>query len=179
MKKTLAIATLLLANCVLFAQEKLEQTGKVSLGLQGFELSYEHPFAKTFIWESSLGAGVGMNATNNGIEYNFNIPNVAPFITTGAKWMYNFDKRVAKEKDTKNNAANYLGLQTKFSFGNDGSINFQNQALLTDIHWGLQRNLGSKFTINTNIGLGYMHDFENTAGSISPILRLKFGYRIF
>lgn len=101
MKKTLAIATLLLANCVLFAQEKLEQTGKVSLGLQGFELSYEHPFAKTFIWESSLGAGVGMNATNNGIEYNFNIPNVAPFITTGAKWMYNFDKRVAKEKDIK------------------------------------------------------------------------------
>src|SRR5690606_25439954 len=125
MKKTLAIATLLLANCVLFAQEKLEQTGKVSLGLQGFELSYEHPFAKTFILDCSLGAGVGMKSSNNCIEYNFNIPNVASFNTTRAKWMYNFDKRLSKKKDAKNNAPNYLGLQTKFSVVNEGSVDFQ------------------------------------------------------
>ena len=179
MKKTFALITLLLTSSAVISQEKLEQTGKVSLGIQGLEANYELPIAKQLIWENSLGLGVGMNATSNKAEFNLNIPNVAPFVSSGLKWMYNFEKRVQKEKNTTNNAANYFGLQTKFSFGNNNSSVFQNQALLTDVHWGLQRNLGSKFTINTNIGLGYLQDFEFNGGSITPILRLKFGYRLF
>lgn len=56
---------------------------------------------------------------------------------------------------------------------------FQNQALLTDIHWGLQRSLGEKFILNTNIGIGYVQDFETNYGNIAPVLRFKVGYRLF
>lgn len=179
MKKTFALITLLLTSSAVISQEKLEQTGKVSLGIQGLEANYELPIAKQLIWENSLGLGVGMNATSNKAEFNLNIPNVAPFVSSGLKWMYNYEKRLAKKKNTINNAANYLGLQTKYSFGNNNSVEFQNQALLTDIHWGLQRTLSSKFTINTNIGLGYLQDFEFDQGTIAPVLRIKFGYRLF
>lgn len=178
-KKTCALATLLLTSLPILSQEKLEQTGKVSLGMQGIEISYEQPIANTFIWESALGLGVGMNAINNESQFSLNIPNASPFLATGIKWMYNYEKRLAKKKNTINNAANYLGLQTKYSFGNNNSVEFQNQALLTDIHWGLQRTLSSKFTINTNIGLGYLQDFEFDQGTIAPVLRIKFGYRLF
>lgn len=179
MKKITLFVLAIAGYTTAYSQDDLERTFKLSLGLQGIEANYELPVAKQLIWENSLGIGVGMNAYDDTSEFNLNIPNVAPFVSTGLKWMYNYDKRVANSKDTKHNSANYLGLQTKFSFGNNNSSTFQNQALLTDIHWGLQRNLGSKFTFNSNIGLGYLQDFEFNEASIAPILRVKFGYRLF
>lgn len=179
MKKLLFTVLTIANSSFIFAQNALEKTAKISIGIQGIEANYELPITKEIIWENSLGMGVGMNAYNNGSEFNLNIPNASPFVSSGLKWMYNYEKRVANSKDTQHNSANYLGLQTKFSFGNNNSNVSQNQALLTDIHWGLQRNLGSKFTINTNIGLGYLQDFEFNDGAIAPILRVKFAYRIF
>lgn len=179
MKKITLFVLAISGYTTAYSQNELEKTFKLSLGLQGIEANYELPIAKEIIWENSLGLGVGMNAYNNSSEFNLNIPHSAAFLSSGLKWMYNYEKRVANSKDTQHNSANYLGLQTKFTFGNNNSSTYQNQALLTDIHWGLQRNLGSKFTINTNIGLGYLQDFEFNDGAIAPILRVKFAYRIF
>lgn len=177
MKKCL-LAALLVANASVFAQSTLEKVGKVSLGLQGAEFSYELPLGKSLLLESAAGLGVGMEVDHNKSTYSFYLLDPVPFVSTELKWMYNREKREAKEKNNANNAGNYLGLQTKYSFGHPNSLAL-NKALLTDIHWGLQRSLGTKFTLNTNIGLGYMYDFDTTYGDVAPVLRLKFGYRLF
>lgn len=177
MKKCL-LAALLVANASVFAQSTLEKVGKVSLGLQGAEFSYELPLGKSLLLESAAGLGVGMEVDHNKSTYSFYLLDPVPFVSTELKWMYNREKRGAKEKNNANNAGNYVGLQTKYSFGHPNSLAL-NKALLTDIHWGLQRSLGTKFTLNTNIGLGYMYDFDTTYGDVAPVLRLKFGYRLF
>lgn len=178
MKKHLLALMMLLNAAGLFAQNPLEKVVKVNLGLQGIDFSYELPIAKDIIWESAIGAGVSMNVYDNKTEYTFIFLKPTPSIATGVKWMYNRDKRVAKEKETLNNTGNYLGIQTKYTLGNYNRLDVNN-VLLTDIHWGLQRNLSSKFILNANIGLGYMHDLDTYDGGLAPVLRVKFGYRLF
>ncbi|SFN55071.1 hypothetical protein SAMN05421741_10721 [Paenimyroides ummariense] len=178
MKKCLLAALLVANTTACFAQSTLENIGKVSLGLQGAEFSYELPLSKSLLLESAAGLGVGMEVDHNKSTYSFYLLDPVPFVSTELKWIYNREKREAKEKNNANNAGNYVGLQTKYSFGHPNSLAL-NKALLTDIHWGLQRSLGTKFTLNTNIGLGYMYDFDTTYGDVAPVLRLKFGYRLF
>lgn len=173
------LSAFLVANAsACFAQSTLEKVGKVSLGLQGAEFSYELPLSKSLLLESAAGLGVGMEVDHDKITYSFYLLDPVPFVSTELKWIYNREKREAKEKNNFNNAGNYVGLQTKYSFGHPNSL-VLNKALLTDIHWGLQRSLGTKFTLNTNIGLGYMYDFDTTYGDVAPVLRVKFGYRLF
>lgn len=178
MKKYLLAAFLVANTTACFAQSTLEKVGKVSLGLQGAEFSYELPLGKSLLLESAAGLGVGMEVDNDNSRYTFYVLDPVPFVSTELKWIYNREKREAKEKNNANNAGNYAGLQTKYSFGKNNSLAL-NKVLLTDIHWGLQRSLGTKFTLNTNVGLGYMYDFDTTYGSVAPVLRVKFGYRLF
>ena len=178
MKKYLLSALLVANTATCFAQSTLEKVGKVSLGLQGAEFSYELPLGKSLLLESAAGLGVGMDVNRNKSTYSFYLLDPVPFVSTQLKWMYNRKKREAKEKNNANNAGNYVGLQTKYSFGHPNSLAL-NKALLTDIHWGLQLSLGKKFTFNTNVGLGYMYDFDTTYGDVAPVLRVKFGYRLF
>ena|SRR5690554_2889493 len=160
------------------AQTSLEQTGKINAGLQGVDFSYELPMSNQFIWESSAGLGIGMNVKSNKSTYNFYLFDPVVSVATGLKWMYNREKRESRDRNNSNNAGNYFGLQTKYSFGHSVALDM-NQALLTDIHWGIQRNIGQKFVLNTNIGLGYMNDFETNYGDIAPTLRVKIGYLLF
>lgn len=178
MKKYLLSALLVANTATCFAQSTLEKVGKVSLGLQGAEFSYELPLGKSLLLESAAGLGLGMEVYKDNSSYSFYLLDPVPFVSTELKWIYNRKKREAKEKNNANNAGNYVGLQTKYSFGHNNSLSL-NKVLLTDIHWGLQRSLGTKFTLNTNIGFGYMYDFDTTYGSIAPVLRVKFGYRLF
>ena len=92
--------------------------------------------------------------------------------------MYNRDKRESKGKGLNNNSGNYVGLQGKYSFGDRGFFDL-NRAILTEIHWGIQRNLGQKFTFNLHLGLGHIADLDLKQGSLTPTFGLRFGYRIF
>lgn len=52
-------------------------------------------------------------------------------------------------------------------------------ALLFNIHWGLQRWIGKRWTMNTHFGAGYAvdaTDLNNSGGTIYPALDLKFSY---
>jgi len=178
MKKCLLAALLVANTTACFAQSTLENIGKVSLGLQGAEFSYELPLGKSLLLESAAGLGVGMEVDHDKSTYSFYLLDPVPFVSTELKWIYNREKREAKEKNNANNAGHYVSLQTKYSFGKNNSLAL-NKVLLTDMHWGLQRSFGTKFTLNTNVGLGYMYDFDTTCGNVAPVLRVKFGYRLF
>src|SRR5688572_2626899 len=104
MRKYLLSAFLIANASACFAQSSLEKVGKVSLGLQGAEFSYELPLGKSLLLESAAGLGVGMDVNRTKSTYSFYLLDPVPFVSTQLKWMYNREKREAKEKNNANNA---------------------------------------------------------------------------
>lgn len=182
MKKTLLVILLSTLGFNAIAQEneneQLDNFGKIELGFHGLSFGYELPISNKFVWENAIGAGMGMNAENNSASYTLDIIKPVPFFKTKLKFVYNINKRNEKEKITLNNSGNYIALQSKYSFGKSANTAY-NSALLTEVHWGLQRSLGGNFIFNTHIGLGFVSDFDTNSFAFSPSFGLAFGYRIF
>lgn len=174
--------TNLLASFSLFnlnaQQSSYTSFGSGQIGPQGLELKYDIPFANNFILKASAGIGAGYYVDDGTLTYSFNFSNPVPFIKSQVNWMYNKDKRIEQGKSLQNNAGNYVGLQTKYSFGK-GSYTDLNSTLLTEIHWGIQRNLGQKIFFSTQIGIGYLYDFDLKDNAVSPTFGLSLGYFIF
>lgn len=159
-------------------EDPLRSFARVNLGLHGLEFTYELPISKSIVWENSLGLGMGSNAINNEATYTFALDVPVPHFTSELKYMYNREKRINKGRSTMNNSGNYLGLQSKYSFGNRNYFAL-NSTLLTEIHWGIQRPLGNRFIFDMHLGLGFIHDFNFSTSSISPTFGLRFGYIMF
>ncbi len=182
MKKLLLILLISTFGLNSYAQDSnfnnLEKFGKIELGFHGLSFAYELPISNKFVWENALGLGMGMKAEGNEATYNIDLVRPVPFVKSKLKFIYNINKRKEKGRDILNNAGNYVALQSKYSFGSSGA-NSLNSAILTEVHWGIQRNLGGKFLFNTHVGFGYLHDFDLESGVISPTIGISFGYRIF
>jgi hypothetical protein len=180
MKKIFTIGILLFSNFLLAQANDnlLKNFARVNLGLHGIEASYELSFSERFVWENSLGIGMGANSNASSAEFHFDLANPTPFVKSELKYIYNIKKRESKGKTILNNSGNYIGLQTKYSFGNSNVYEL-NRTSLTEVHWGLQRSLGGKFIFNFHIGLGYLNDYNTNEGAISPTLGLRFGYKLF
>ena len=181
MKKLLSF-TFILFTMLSFAQDDLKaplnQFARVNLGLHGFELTYELPISNSLVWENSFGAGMGSYTADNSINYRFYLDNPVPYLASELKFHYNREKRTNKGRSTINNSGNYIGLQTKYSFGDDRTFRL-NKTLLTELHWGIQRPLGERFIFDLHIGIGYLSDFEFKQGNLSPTFGLRFGYKLF
>ncbi len=182
MKKLLLIILLSTLGFNAYAQNNdennLDNFGKIELGFHGLSFGYELPISNKFVWENALGLGMGMNVENNTATYTIDLVRPVPFLKSKLKFIYNINKRKEKDRNILNNAGNYIVLQTKYSFGASGA-NSLNSAMLTELHWGIQRNLGGRFLFSTHIGLGYLQDFTLDNGILSPTIGLSFGYRIF
>lgn len=156
----------------------LNNFGRLNLGLHGLELSYELPLSQSIVWENNLGIGMGMEASAGSASFAFYFDRPTPFVKSQLKWLYNRNKRLSKGKNVYDNSGNFIGLQSKYSFG-DADLFDVNQAILTEIHWGIQRNIGARFLFNLHLGLGIVSDFDNSESVFTPTFGLRFGYRIF
>ncbi len=181
MKKIIFIGFLFL-TISFFGQSKsvnnLSEFARVNIGLHGIDLSYEFPIAKKIVWENSVGLGMGSNSYNSSANYKFLLNNPVPYLKSELKYVYNTKKRLSKDKTIDLNSGNYVGLQSKYSFG-DVDYYELNKTLLTEVHWGIQRPLGGRFTFNTHIGLGVLKDFDTKNAQFSPTIGMKFGYKLF
>ncbi|MFK7833459.1 MAG: hypothetical protein AB8B52_09285 [Winogradskyella sp.] len=155
----------------------LEQFTRVNLGLHGLELTNELPISNSFVWENSIGIGMGSYVLS-GANYTLILAEPAPYFTSELKFLYNRNKRFKKNRSALNNSGNYVGLQTKYSFGSDKTFEL-NHTLLTELHWGIQRPLGKRFIFDFHLGFGYLSDFDFNEGAVSPTLGLRFGYKLF
>ena len=182
MQKTFLVILLSILSFNATAQlnnaDNLDKFGKIELGFHGLSFGYELPVSNKFVWENAIGAGMGMSAEPGAATYSLDVLRPVPFLKSKLKFVYNINKRFEKEKNIRNNAGNYIALQSKYSFGRGGN-NTYNRSLLTELHWGIQRNLGSNFLFNTHIGFGYLGDFNSNSGTLSPTIGVAFGYRIF
>ncbi len=180
--KKIIVLVLVLCSFFSFSQDKtspaLDKFTRINLGFHGLEVTNELPISKSFVWENSLGIGMGYSTIGSGVSYTLYLDAPTPYITSELKFLYNRNKRFSKGRSTMNNSGNYIGLQTKYSFGNTSTLDI-NQALLSDIHWGIQRPLGERFIFDFHIGFGYLSDFNLEEGIFTPTLGLRFGYKLF
>lgn len=126
---------ILFSSFTALGQSSTEQILKLNIGMQGVDFTYELPIANQILIDSSASLGLGMSVIGTTTNYNFYLLDPVLSVATGLKWMYSYNKRTTNKKNTLNNAANYIGVKTKDSFGHTNTLNL-NRVLLTDVNWG-------------------------------------------
>ena len=160
--KAISFFTLLLASTASFSQEETDITNLTKLTFLNPGISREIRVAKLqsiylqafmntsayFSYSSSLG-------TDGGVNFD-------PAATVQYRYYYNAKKRAEKGKRTGMNSLNYItGLvETIFTSAaiSDGDLNEDNRRPVTKIGaaWGIQRNGIKHFSLDLNLGLGYV-----------------------
>ncbi|MCU7551189.1 DUF3575 domain-containing protein [Chitinophagaceae bacterium LB-8] len=131
-----------------------------------------------FFYSSSLG-------TDAGISFD-------PALSAQYRYYYNAAKRQEKGKRTEMNSMNYVGAvwETLFSKDavTDSGIEQENRRPVNSIGivWGLQRNYQKRFSLDLNLGAGYMFAKEtefdegryitSTKSMITPLGQLSLGF---
>jgi hypothetical protein len=175
--------SVLFSGCLFlaFGQEQsvsseLRSLTKLDLGFEGIGFTYEPKIAKIMTLELSAGMGGGYSIGEGSIQYISRILFPAFYFSANPKLFYNRQRRVEKGRSTKFNSGNYIGLKAKYTTPSIAPDNTENNALLVNLHWGMQRAIGKRWTINTHFGFGYAQDFETNFGTIYPSVDLHFSY---
>jgi hypothetical protein len=157
-------------------ENDLEKLVKLDLGLRGIGITYEPKLSNKMSIELSGGIGGGYDISFQEFTYLWNLLDPALYVIVNPKYYYNKNKRQAKGKSTALNSGNYIGLGIKYtSRGISESTNVWD-ALLFNLHWGMQRTLGQRWTFNAHAGVGYAidaTDLSNSSGTIYPALDLR------
>jgi hypothetical protein len=164
--------------------DQLRPLTKLDMGLQGIGFTFERRPGNKITVDLSLGMGGGYRINysvlaKNDITYQWDFIGPAFYFSITPKFYYNREKRSAKGKTNSLNSGNYIGLRVKYTTKSMSESANVRDALLMNIHWGLQRAIAKRWTINLHIGAGYITDatdLQNTAGSIYPALDFKFSY---
>lgn len=165
-----------------FAQDPVPSTAevrsltKLDLNLIGVGLTFEPRLAKFMTLELSAGAAGGYSIAEGSFEYRSRIIFPAFYFSANPKLFYNRQRRVEKGRKTLFNSGNYIGLKAKYTTPSVAPDNMENYALLANIHWGMQRAIGRRWTINTHFGVGYAQDLTFNFGTIYPSIDLQFSY---
>jgi len=183
MRKCISTSLLITTSLFLFGQHpdvnKLRNLAKLDLGLQGIGFTFEPRVGKNTTIDLSAGIGGGYNISTNDFTYEVAITNPALYFSVTPKFFYNRQKRIDKGKTSLLNAGNYIGLRMKYTTKGLSENSDIYDALLMNVHWGLQRPLGKKWSFMTHIGAGYAMDatdLNHVSGTFYPALEFRFSY---
>ena len=194
MKKILALIFLglnLNANCQTVGVEKTFFS--IQTGLAGIWINNETKLSNSIALRSEIG-----------IEHDFFVGDqydgagfiLQPVLTLEPRYYYNLEKRKSRGKKTSKNSGNYLSLKTSYHpdwFVLNLDENITKTADLSIIPtWGIKRQIGSNFTYETGLGLGYrivylkpnyyngssqnVDDVSTNRNQYTPYLHLRIGY---
>lgn len=149
---------------------------KLDLALQGIGFTFEPRIYKKMTIDFSAGAGGGYDVSEDRLGYEYNFLQPAFYFSVTPKYFYNIQKRIDKGKSIQFNSGNYIGLRLKYNTASIAANIYLRDALLINLHWGLQRAIGNKWTYTTHIGAGYAKDINSQFGTIYPALDFKFSY---
>ena len=161
-----------------------KSTFGIQTGFLGIWVHNEAKLANQFALRSELGLDTGIIETN---VYGKSGLFLVPSITLEPRWYYNLNKRVKKSRRTDGNSGNFISIKTTyhpdwFIISNENNIVFVSDISIVPT-WGIRRNIGSHFTYETGIGIGYIHYFkkENVVlkneSDVAVNLHLRLGYR--
>ncbi|MBW8685276.1 hypothetical protein [Chitinophaga rhizophila] len=150
---------------------------KMEFGLLGAGIAYELPVGQKFVIEFASGIGGGYDVWNGGVSYELSPLSPSIYLSVNPRYYYNRDKRARKNRTDFLNAGNYWGVRFKYTSPSIGDYGAARDALLMNVHWGMQRSIGGKWILNGHAGLGLGWDlpsFEDP--QIYPALEFKISY---
>ena len=179
MKKIILLTSILYFSHASFGQTKEPETrltsnSKIDLGLRGIGFTYEPRINNAMTIDLSTGIGGGYNIAEGFIEYQLLKP--ALYISVTPKYFYNLKKRINKGNTILYNSGNYIGARLTLNTPLYNKTDIIRNSILTNIHWGIQRAIGNKWSLNAHIGVGYAHDIDYDFGTIYPTIDFKFSY---
>jgi len=192
MKKILALIFLGL-NINVNSQNVEKTFFSIQTGLAGIWINNETRLSNSIALRSEIG-----------IEHDFFVGDqydgagfiLQPVLTLEPRYYYNLEKRNSRGKKTSKNSGNYLSLKTSYHpdwFILNLDENITKTADLSIIPtWGIKRQIGSNFTYETGLGLGYrivylkpnyyngssqnVDDISTNRNQYTPYLHLRIGY---
>lgn len=180
MKKTTLFIFSLCSAAILFGQgtpdTRLVTLARFDLGHLGIGFTYEPRITDKMVIELSGGAGGGYNLSGGTFYHVWKFVQPAFYFSATPKFYYNRQKRFDKGKSLLNNSGNYLGLRVRYTTPGVGPDDDLRDTGLINLHWGIQRPIGEKWTFTTHVGLGYAQDLVSRNGMFYPAFDLRFSY---
>ena len=177
MKKTILSILLGLVYFISFSQKKSSEKTSVEksilsiqTGYFGTWINHELKFRKKFALRTELGTEYRLKFA---IKQSFDSLKNQVSIFLEPKYYFNLIKRESKNKNIKNNAANYISLRTNFNILNNlenGEIYFHT---LTPTY-GIRRNITSHF--NLELSFGYGISYSNSLITLEAMPSFRVGY---
>jgi len=161
MKGILVLTAFLITTNITFSQDSedrpvTEGVTKITFIEPG--IAHEFPLgpSTTFFLRGGMTASLALSYYNEIARILFR-----PFVSSSFRVYYNFRKRALMEKNTARNSANYVALLALFATsplnkGNDYDPVYNKTLVNTGFVWGMQRNYPSGFSLDLNIGIGYL-----------------------
>ncbi len=155
MKKLLF--TFLLSSS-LFAQEKATDLFNANISVIGIGIQYEKALSDNFTAVGSLDYMGGFRYSYSdfyGSDFDYIL---TTSLSLEGRYYYNFDRRIGKGRNTKNNSGNYIALKGNFipdwlTASNGDRLNVNPQGSLT-VNYGLKRSFAQNFFYEFYTGLG-------------------------
>jgi hypothetical protein len=130
--------------------------------------------------EAGIGGGIFGSefGVTDGVFDGFQINNeliMSTLFSLEPRWYYNLKKRNSQSKDTNKNSGNFISLKTIYNpnlliVSIDHDVDISQFSIITT--WGLRRNIGNNFNIESGMGLGYL--LSDNRGVLN--LHLRIGY---
>ncbi len=158
------------------ANTKLSSLIKIDLGLQGIGFTYEPRLSNKLTVDLSVGGGGGYDIAEGYLNYKLELLKPAFYFSLTPKYFYNRKSRSLNGKNPFLNAGDYFGVRFKYVTPNDRQTDLTRNSILTNIHWGIQRAMGSNWTFNSHFGVGYAQDIDYRFGTIYPAVDFKASY---
>jgi hypothetical protein len=160
----------------------LRTVARIDLGLQGLGISLEVPVSRKYTIEFSGGLGGGYDLSDGSFSYDWGLLNPCAYLSVNGRYYYNRDRRAAKGKSLLLNAGDYFGVRLKYTSPEITGGGSMSDAVLANIHWGMQRPIGRKWTINGHAGIGWAYNAINSidpsGGKVYPAAEFKISYAL-
>lgn len=162
MTSKLLCLSLLLASFFAASSQDIDVTNVARATILNPGLSYEAKVGKfqTLYGQAFMNLSASYSYSSNmgsSSEFYFD-----PAVTLQYRYYYNGMKRMEMEKRTEMNSMNYIAFISEVIFSkmslSDEYFNEENRRPITrlGVGWGLQRNYRQRFSLDLNLGLGYM-----------------------
>ena len=142
----------------LFAQEKATDLFNANISVIGIGIQYEKALSDNFTAVGSLDYMGGFRYSYSdfyGSDFDYIL---TTSLSLEGRYYYNFDRRIGKGRNTKNNSGNYIALKGNFipdwlTASNGDRLNVNPQGSLT-VNYGLKRSFAQNFFYEFYTGLG-------------------------
>ena len=165
-----------------FAQEKTqsELVNVTKINFLNPGISYEKPVGKfqSLVGQAYLSTSFSLSGSSSGTQSSISFD---PALSLQYRFYYNYERRQKKGKRTEMNSLNYFSptIQTIFSKQRISSSHFmeinRRACNTVGVVWGFQRNYRKRFSLDLNLGLGYLFTTARVQDNTGQIVRENVG----